>query len=96
MCVKLLQSCLTLLILQKVAHQTPLSKRMLQWVDMPSPGDLPDPSIEPTSLTTPALVEGFFVLFLFCFVFLFFCFFTISATLEAQLEDRMGDVKCFW
>ena len=49
---------------------------------MPSPGDLPNPSIEPASLTTAALAGGFF--------------FTTSATLEAQLEDRMGDVKCFW
>ena len=26
----------------------------------PSPGDLPDPGIEPTSLTSPALAGGFF------------------------------------
>ena len=26
----------------------------------PSPGDLPDPGIEPVSLTSPALVGGFF------------------------------------
>ena len=26
----------------------------------PSPGDLPDPGTEPTSLTSPALVGGFF------------------------------------
>ena len=26
----------------------------------PPPGDLPDPGIEPTSLTSPALVGGFF------------------------------------
>ena len=81
MCVKSLQSCLTLLTLQNVARQAPLSKRMLEWVAMPSPGDLPDLSIEPASLTTPALAGGFF---------------TTSATLEAQLEDRLGDVKCFW
>ena len=27
---------------------------------LPSPGDLPDPGIEPTSLTSPALAGGFF------------------------------------
>ena len=25
------------------------------------PGDLPDPGIEPTTLTSPALVDGFFI-----------------------------------
>ena len=37
----------------------------------PSPGDLPDPGIEPVSLMSPALAGGFF---------------TISATWEALLE----------
>ena len=31
--------------------------RILEWVPFPSPGDLPDPGIEPTS---PALAGGFF------------------------------------
>ena len=31
--------------------------RMLEWVPFPSPGDLPDPGIEPES---PALAGGFF------------------------------------
>ena len=35
----------------------------------PSPGDLPDPGIEPTSLMSPALADGFF---------------TTSATLKAH------------
>ena len=30
---------------------------------MPSSGDLPDPEIEPTSLTSPALAGGFFFFF---------------------------------
>ena len=30
------------------------------WSGSPSPGDLPDPGIEPASLTSPALVGGFF------------------------------------
>ena len=45
-----------------VAHQAPLSmgyprQELLKWVAFPSPGDLPDPRIEPTS---PALADGFF------------------------------------
>ena len=27
----------------------------------PPPGDLPDPGIEPTTLTSPVLVDGFFI-----------------------------------
>ena len=47
------------------AHQTPLSmgfSRQEYWsgLPFPSPGDLPNPGIEPTSLTSPALVGGFF------------------------------------
>ena len=38
-------------------------------VPFPPPGDLPDPGIKPTSLTSPALAAKFF---------------TISATWEAQ------------
>ena len=34
-----------------------LQASILEWVAFPSPGDLPDPSIEPTSL---ALAGGFF------------------------------------
>ena len=37
-----------------------LQARALEWVAMPSPGDPPDPGIEPTSLMSPALAEGFF------------------------------------
>ena len=47
------------------ARQAPLSMGFSQqgyWsgVPCPSPGDLLDPGIEPTSLTPPALVGGFF------------------------------------
>ena len=46
-----------------VAHRTPLSmgfSRQEYWsgVPFPSPGDLPDPGIEPESLTSPALEAG--------------------------------------
>ena len=37
-----------------------LQARILEWVTMPSPGDLPNPGIEPTSLMSPALAGGFF------------------------------------
>ena len=34
--------------------------RVLEWVAIPTPGDLPDPKIEPESLASPALASGFF------------------------------------
>ena len=34
--------------------------RILEWVAISSPGDLPDPGIEPMSLASPALAGGFF------------------------------------
>ena len=37
-----------------------LQARMLEWVAMPSPGDLPDPVMEHASLASPALAGGFF------------------------------------
>ena len=49
-----------------VAHQTPLSMGILQariyWSGLPCPParDLPDPGIEPASLTSPMLASGFF------------------------------------
>ena len=56
-----------------VAHQAPLSvgfSRQEDWngLPCPPPGDLPDPGIEPASLTHPALAGRFL---------------TISATWEA-------------
>ena len=50
-----------------VAHQAPLSmgvSRQEYWSGLPhpSPGDLPDPEIEPKSLTSPALAGGFFTI----------------------------------
>ena len=48
-----------------VAHQAPLSmglSRQEYWSGLPCPppGDLPDPGIKPTSLTSPPLPGGFF------------------------------------
>ena len=34
--------------------------RILDMLRFPTPGDLPDPGIKPTSLESPALVGGFF------------------------------------
>ena len=64
-CAKSLQSCLTLC--DPVAHSPPgpsvhgiLQARILEWVAMPSSRALPDPGIEPASLTFPASAGGFF------------------------------------
>ena len=48
-----------------MAHQALLSMefyRQEYWsgLPFPSPGDLPDPGIEPASLVSPALAGGFF------------------------------------
>ena len=37
-----------------------LQARILEWVAVPFPGDLPDPGIEPTSPMSPALAGRFF------------------------------------
>jgi len=34
--------------------------KILEWLPFPSPGDLPDPGIEPTSSVVPALARRFF------------------------------------
>ena len=69
-----LQPCLTRGTLWTVARQAPLSmgfSRQAYWGGLPHPppGDLPNPAIEPTSLTSLALAGG--------------CF-TTSATWEAR------------
>ena len=48
-----------------VARQAPLSRGVSReeycnGLPCPPPGDLPDPGIEPASLTSPALAGGFF------------------------------------
>ena len=35
--------------------------RTLEWFAFPTPGDLPDPGIKPTSVVSPALAGGFFL-----------------------------------
>ena len=60
MCISVTQSCLTLCdLLDYIAHQAPLSmgfSRKEYWsgFPFPSPGDLPDPQIEPRSIALQA------------------------------------------
>ena len=56
-----------------VALQAPLSmgfSRQEHWSGLPCPppGDLPNPGIKPTTLTSPTLAGGFFFLFFFFFL----------------------------
>jgi len=48
-----------------IACQTPLymifsRQEYWSWLPFPTPGDLPDPGIKPTSLVSPALAGRFF------------------------------------
>ena len=59
------QLCLFVALLQTVARQAPLSMDFFKQEDwsrlpFPTPEDLPDPGMEPTSLVLPALAGGFF------------------------------------
>ena len=49
-----------------------LQARILEWVDMPSSRDLPNPGIKPESLMPPVLTGGFF---------------TVNATWEASFKN---------
>ena len=65
MCAKALQSCLTLCDPWTVALQAPLSMgftRQEYWSGLPCspPGALPDPGIEPSSFTSPALPDSLY------------------------------------
>ena len=62
---KSLQSCLTVWNSWAVARQSPLfmgfsRQEYYSWLPYPPLGDLPDPGIEPASLMSPALADGFF------------------------------------
>ena len=61
MCAKSLQSCLTLCNPMDWAHQahlsTEFSRQYWSGLPCPSPGDLPDPGIEPVSLKSPAMAR---------------------------------------
>ena len=50
-----------------IAHQAPLVEearifqaRILERLPFPTPGDLPDSGMEPASLSSPVLADGFF------------------------------------
>ena len=64
MCAKSLQWCPSLCYPMECSPQAPLSMGFSRqeywsgWLFPPPPGDLPDPGIEPLSLTSPALVGG--------------------------------------
>ena len=65
LCAKLLQSCPT--PCNPMDYSPPgssvhgiLQARILEWVAMPSPGDLPNPEIKPMSLMSPAFPSRFF------------------------------------
>ena len=78
------QLCLTLCDPMAVAHQTPLSmgfSRQRYWrgVPFPTPGDLPDPGIQPVSPATPAVARRFF---------------TTSTTWEALRILGPSQIKC--
>ena len=65
-CVLSFFSCVLLLVtLWTVARQAPLSMRFSRqecWSGLPCPptGDIPNPGMEPTPLTSPELADDFF------------------------------------
>ena len=64
-CCLVAQLCLTLATPWTIVSQAPLAMRFCRqeyWsrLSFPPPGDLPDPGIEPVSLTSPALAGAFF------------------------------------
>ena len=66
-CAKSLQSCLTLCNAMDCTLQAPLSmvfSRQEYWSGLTCPpsGHLPNPGIEPKSLKSPALADGFFTI----------------------------------
>ena len=79
-------------MLWTVACQALLSmgfSKQEHWSGLPClpPGDLPDPGIEPVSLTSPSLAdEGFFVCFLFCF----FSFLPLAPPGKPHQQEQMS------
>ena len=78
---KLLQLCPTMCrpmdcSLQGSSVHGILQARILEWVALPSSGDLPDPGIKPESLMSPTLADRFF---------------TTRATWEAPLKSYFYD-----
>ena len=70
------------------------------WSGLPSPplGDLPDPGIKPTSLTSPALAGEFFTPVLYSvslLCYLMFFAFIISLSVFAYLEELQTQTHIF-
>ena len=65
--------------------------RLEYWsgLPFPSPGDLPNPGIEPGSLYIFCMLGGFFFFLFFVF------FFTTNATWEARNCSSRGDLNNF-
>ena len=66
MCVKSLESCLTLCDPMDCSPPGSsvrgiLQARVLEWLPFPSPEDLPNPGTEPMSPMSPALAGRFFI-----------------------------------
>ena len=59
---KVVQSCPTLCNPMNYTVHGILQARILEWVAVPSPGDLPDPGIKPVSPASPALASRFFTI----------------------------------
>ena len=59
-CAKSLQLCPTLCDPIDLAHQGFSRQEYYSGLPCPPPGDLPDLGIEPTSLVSPGLANGFF------------------------------------
>ena len=65
MCVQLLIHVQLFVAPWAAAHKAPLSmgfprQEYWSWLSVPSPGDLPNPGIEPTTPASPALAGAFF------------------------------------
>jgi len=66
-------------LLGSSVHSWVSQTRILSGLPFPSPGDLPDPEIEPVSPVAPALADGFF---------------TTHTTWEALLTCLCVDKRC--
>ena len=98
-------SCVRLFVTPwTVGCQAPLSmgfSRQEYWsgLPFPSPGDLPDPGIEPASLMSPALVGGFFIRTLLPMVCscIFYFYYSLSGRKRNVSKTERGERPwCPW
>ena len=94
--------CVQLFVtLRTVAHQAPLSmgfSRQEYWSGLPSPspGDLPNPGIKPTSLTRPALAGRFFITSgkpKYISIHIYFIYFIYTSSLVESLNTYSSTIK---